>query len=231
MKLKAHIFCFFFVLIVLPAFSKAPCEESKPVAGDLDGAVSRIVSGIEKRYAVPGFSARFFQTSTLKDMEITDTASGRLLIKRPGMMRWEYEAPDRQIIISDGSQLWIYRPEDNQVMIGKAPSYFGDGKGASFLSDISRMRQNFAISLEKSDNSVHYVLKLVPGKKAHDLAVIYLTISRETFDVVRIATYNSFGDETRIDLTEVRLDANLGNALFSFTAPKGTEIVQLEEQP
>jgi outer membrane lipoprotein carrier protein len=231
MKFKKYLFCFLFFSIVSLTFSKAPCEEPKPFPGDSNPQLSAIVNGIEKRYAVSGFSARFFQISTLKDMDITDTASGRLLIKRPGMMRWEYETPDRQTIVSDGYQLWIYRPEDNQVMIGKAPSFFGDGKGASFLSDITRMRRNFSISLEKNDKNNNYVLKLLPVKKTPDLAEIFLTISRETFEVVRIVTYNSYGDETRIDLADVRLNADLDNALFSFVAPEGTEILQLEDQP
>ena len=76
-------------------------------------------------------------------------ASGKVYIKYPGMMRWEYEKPDRQIIITDADKLWIYRPEDNQVMTGKAPTFFRDGKGASFLSDIRLIRQKFDISLEQ----------------------------------------------------------------------------------
>ena len=32
-------------------------------------------------------------------MDITDTASGKAFFKRPGMMRWEYEEPDRQVIV------------------------------------------------------------------------------------------------------------------------------------
>jgi len=26
------------------------------------------------------------------------------------MMRWEYEKPERQVIITDGKKLWIFRP-------------------------------------------------------------------------------------------------------------------------
>jgi len=47
------------------------------------------------------FAADFLQESTIKSMEITDFASGRLYVRYPGMMRWEYEKPDRQVIITD----------------------------------------------------------------------------------------------------------------------------------
>ncbi len=103
--------------------------------------LDEIIGRVEKRYMDSGFSVQFVQVSTLKAMNIEDTATGRLFVKHPGMMRWEYEKPDKQTIITDGTKLWIHRPDDNQVMIGKAPSFFGDGKGAGFLSDIKRVQQ------------------------------------------------------------------------------------------
>ena len=110
-------------------------------------ALDQILEGMEKKYANSSFSARFLQQSTIKAMELTDSASGRVYISHPGKMRWEYEQPDRQIIITDGYKLWIYRPEDNQVMTGRAPEFFRDGKGASFLSDIKLLREKFDIVL------------------------------------------------------------------------------------
>jgi outer membrane lipoprotein carrier protein len=76
-------------------------------------ALDEILNRVENRYAVAGFSARFEQVSTIPAMDITETASGRIFVKRPGMMRWEYEKPDLQTVITDGKTLWIYRPEDN----------------------------------------------------------------------------------------------------------------------
>ncbi|MFC1828235.1 outer membrane lipoprotein carrier protein LolA [Thermodesulfobacteriota bacterium] len=231
MKLKKILFSFLFFSIILMPSAKAPGKDSNPPGKTSNLTLDQILKKIEKKYALSGFSARFFQSSTIKVMDITDTASGRLLIKHPGMMRWEYEVPDRQIIISDGFQLWIYRPDDNQVMIGKAPAFFGDGKGASFLSDITRMRENFTISKETSGRAEHHILKLVPRNKSFDLSVIYLTISSDTSDVVQIVTYNSYDDETRIKLSDIRFNPDLDNSLFKFTTPEGAEILQLGEQP
>ncbi len=184
---------------------------------------------VEKRYAGQGFTARFDQKATLKAMEITDTAFGKVFIKRPGMMRWEYEAPEKQIIITDSNTLWMYRPDDNQVMTGNAPTYFGDGKGASFLSDIKVIRKNFVVTLEKKNNLGYHILKLVPKEKKYDIAAIYLSISKTTSDVAQIVTYNSYGDETLIEMSEFQFNQNLDDAMFSFTIPEGTDILQLEE--
>jgi outer membrane lipoprotein carrier protein len=188
-----------------------------------------IVKRIENRYAVSGFSADFFQASTIKAMEITDTASGKAFFKQPGMMRWEYEMPDRQTIISDSKTLWIYRPDDNQVLIGDSPSFFGDCKGACFLSDMKMIRQKFSIILEKKEDYGYHVLKLLPKEKTFDVSVIYLSVSAMTFDVFRIVTHNSYGDETRIALSNIQFKLNLDDSMFSFQIPKGVEVLQLDE--
>ena len=192
-------------------------------------ALEYIIKRVEKRYAVSGFTARFIQTSTLKAMQITETAHGRLSAKRPGMMRWDYEKPDRQLVITDGKKLWIYRPDDSQVMVGKAPSFFGEGKGAGFLSDIRDVRKNFEIAFDGMSKDSNYVLKLVPKKKTYDISRIYLLISPDTFDVVQVVTYNSYEDETRIELINYEYKENLADSLFKFEIPEGVDIVRMDE--
>jgi outer membrane lipoprotein carrier protein len=148
------------------------------------------------------------------------------------MMRWEYEKPDKQIIVTDADKLWIYRPEDNQVMTGKAPTFFRDGKGASFLSDIRLIRQKFDISLEegeRGESDLFYQLKLVPLEKTLDISAIRLLISKRTFSVLQVTTQNSYGDETRIDLINSAFGVHLDDSLFSFSIPEGTDVLQLDE--
>ncbi|MBW1724456.1 MAG: outer membrane lipoprotein carrier protein LolA [Deltaproteobacteria bacterium] len=188
-----------------------------------------IIEKIEKRYSVPGFSAQFFQTSTIKAMEITDSASGKAFFKRPGKMRWEYETPDRQIIMTDNETLWIFRPEDNQVMIGKAPSFFEGGKGFSFLSDMKLIKNKFSIALEKKTGNDYYKLKLLPREKAFDVSVIYLSVSTKTFDVVKIVTVNSYGDETLIVFRDIQFRKKIDDSMFSFKLPEGVEVLNLDE--
>jgi len=222
----------FFTLVFFYA-QAVLCQNSSPIlnsaAEGLSLTLDDIVKRIENRYAVSGFSADFFQASTIKAMEITDTASGKAFFKRPGRMRWEYEKPDRQIIITDSKTLWIYRPDDNQVMIGKSPSFFGGGKGACFLSDMKLIRQKFSIILEKKSDYGYHVLKLLPKEKTFDVSVIYLSVSAMTFDVFRIVTYNSYGDETRIALSNIQFKPNLDDSMFSFQIPQGVEMLQLDE--
>jgi outer membrane lipoprotein carrier protein len=205
--------------------SAAFCQSS--AAGtDLE----EILSGLEKRHSGAGFSARFEQRSILKAMDITDTAAGTIVVKRPGKMRWTYETPEKQIIVTDGTDLWIYKPEDNQVTVGRAPAFFSDGKGAGFLSDMKQLREKFRIRLESAAPNGPYVLHLEPVGGNLDIASIYLTVAQD-YEITRIVTYNAYGDENRIDLKDTQYKDAIDDALFTFEIPAGADVLQLEDMP
>ena len=194
--------------------------------------IDQIIAGVEGRYNVPGFTAEFDQESILKAMAVTDTASGRLMVRQPGKMRWEYLLPDPQTIISDGNDLWVYRPEENQVMVGKAPAFFGKGKGAGFLSNIKIIRKGFQISLEPEPEPepTLYRLKLVPNKSSVDLMEMQLDIAKKNFDLIRIITFNIYGDETRIELKNYNFANVPPEDLFKFVIPEGADVVQMNQK-
>jgi outer membrane lipoprotein carrier protein len=231
MKSTSGIFVFYaFVLIgVLAPVTFGGPRDVNAASETNNLTVDQILQRIETRYTNSKFSADFLQESTIKAMDITDLASGKVYIKYPGMMRWEYEKPDRQIIITDAERLWIYRPEDNQVMTGSAPTFFRDGKGASFLSDIRLIRQKFDISLEPGESNLFYRLKLIPREKTLDISEVRLAVSKKTFNVLQVMTINSYGDQTRIDLINFAFGAELDDALFSFKIPEGVDVLQIDE--
>ena len=199
------------------------------LAAESDLTLDQILDRMEKHYAGSSFKAEFVQESTLKAMEITDFASGKIFVRHPGKMRWEYEKPEKQIIITDGFKLWIYRPDDNQVMTGNAPAFFSDGKGASFLSDITLVRRKFTISLTESKDNFFYELNLKPLEKTLDVTDIRLSVTKNTFTVIRVATYNSYGDKNYIEFLNHEFKADLKDSLFSFEAPEGTDVLKMDE--
>ena len=205
-------------------------SKTASTSDDASFSLDEIITRVEKHYSGTGFSAQFTQMSTIKAMDITDTASGKAIFKRPGKMRWEYETPERQTIITDGNTLWIFRPDDNQVMIGKAPSFFKGGKGFSFLSDMKEIRQKFDIRLEEKAPEGFFVLTLFPKEKTYDVVKIQLIISKKVFDIVEIKTYNSYGDETWFGFSNIQFKQKIDDSLFHFNIPKDAEVLHLDEQ-
>jgi outer membrane lipoprotein carrier protein len=221
MASKFRIFGLAVILVALGCLNAA--------AGGDAASLAKVLDGIEKRYAGPGFSAKFFQESMLKAMQISDTAEGTLTVKRPGRMRWQYTIPDAQTIVTDGRTMWIYRPADNQVMVGKAPEYFAGGKGAGFLADIRQIRKGFSIVLQKAENDAYYRLRLVPKKESPDLADVILSVKKSSYQVDQVITHNSYGDETHITISDYQFNVNPADSLFTFDIPKGVDVVHVDQ--
>lgn len=217
-----------FVLIILiaqtiPAYTQETGSQAM--------SVDEILTRVENNYTASTFSATFIQASTIKAMEITDSASGKLYVAYPGKMRWEYQEPESQLIVTDGDQLWMYRPEDNQVMLGKASTFFSEGKGAGFLSDIRLLRKGFDISLEDIRFGDYYNLKLVPLEKSWDIAFVYLLVSKSTFHIAQVFTHNAYDDITRIEIVDPKFNQSFSEDFFRFQIPVGVDVLRLDDDP
>ena len=217
------IFMLLFLLCI--SATTAPVARAAEASLSLDDILNRV----EKRYSGGGFTADFLQESTIKAMKITDFARGKVFVKYPGQMRWEYQEPEPQIIITDGIKLWIYRPEDNQVMTGGAPAFFRDGKGASFLSDVKIIREKFNIAMDTTAEELFYRFTLFPREKTLDITEVRMAVDKKNFTIVRIVTINQYGDATHIELINHRFDVQLDDALFSFKVPAGVDELKIDE--
>lgn len=199
-------------------------------AAEKSSSIDDILDRVENRYSGDGFRADFLQESTIKAMKITDFARGQVFVKYPGKMRWEYQEPEPQIIITDGIKLWMYRPEDNQVMTGGAPAFFRDGKGASFLSNIKIIREKFNIAMDTTATELFYRFTLFPREKSLDITEIRLAIDKKDYTIARIVTINQYGDDTHIEMINHRFNVDLDATLFSFDVPAGVDELKLDEQ-
>lgn len=64
-----------------------------------------------------GFSADFNQTVTSPDGEVLLDGQGKAQVSRPSLFRWETQAPDETLLVSDGKTVWYYSPFVEQVTI------------------------------------------------------------------------------------------------------------------
>ena len=66
-----------------------PDRSMNAFAAETDLTLEQILDRLEQHYTNKSFTAEFSQESTLKAMEITDFATGKMYVRYPGMMRWE----------------------------------------------------------------------------------------------------------------------------------------------
>jgi outer membrane lipoprotein-sorting protein len=70
------------------------------------------VKTFEKRYrAAHTLQATFLERYT-ENGAVVRTEAGTAFFRRPGKMRWEYEAPEKDLFLVDGKTAWFYVPAD-----------------------------------------------------------------------------------------------------------------------
>src|SRR5687768_15622891 len=89
----------------------APLALVSPLAQQQTAA--ELAAALQKKYAtVRDFSADFVQTyrGGVLNRQLKDT--GRVMVSKPGRMRWEYKTPEEKLFVSDGSRVYWYVPQD-----------------------------------------------------------------------------------------------------------------------
>src|ERR1043166_6035757 len=89
-------------------------------AAAADNALKQALARLQTRYETTRtLTADFRQSVESPTLASPLESHGTLAFEKPIRMRWDYAAPDPQLIVGDGEILWIYQPGDKQVI--KAP--------------------------------------------------------------------------------------------------------------
>src|SRR5512138_731005 len=132
-----------FAAVALAVLLAAPAAEaaSGTRVGELVERVRAACAGVRD------LSAAFHQTASNRSLGQVQEASGVLLLKRPGKMRWEYQKPDARLYVTDGKTLWAYNPGDKQVMVQEIAEAFTSRLPLAFLAGDCQLRKEFDVSL------------------------------------------------------------------------------------
>ncbi len=207
------------------------CLCSAPAAR-ADDSVVRAIEGLQARYAaVQSVSAEFRQTYRAPGIEQVE--SGRVLMKKPGLMRWEYRDPELKYFIADGHDTYLYTPADRQVMVSQlseseihsTPLQFLLGRGDILKSYAAAPETEFKPSL---GNTV--LVRLTPRSREPDYTFLVLECDRTTFTLRRIIIREVTGNTSEFLLSNLQTNMKIDNNEFHFKIPKGVEVVRLDER-
>lgn len=152
--------------------------------------------------------------------------------KTPGKMRWNYSAPDRQVLVSDGVNFSMYFASLAQMIITPAEALQQD-LTYSFFTGSGNLLKNFTIlAPDQSDSSQKNteVIKLIPKTKQSQVAAIHLWVTDDSL-IRRIEILDHFDTLTVLNFSNIKVDsldttnADLMKNLFIFTPPDDTEII------
>src|SRR5262249_310033 len=137
-----------------------------PVLAATDDSLKRALDRLQTRYETTRtMTADFRQSVESPTLASPLESHGTVAFEKPNRMRWDYGAPDKQVIVGDGATLWIYQPDDKQVIKAPLAEAFQGRTPVSFLAGLGRVERDFEASLEREEDE-RWVLHLVPRKDA-----------------------------------------------------------------
>src|SRR5512142_462063 len=179
------------------AAAGAPAAPKDPAAA----ALAAKVQGYYER--TRDLEARFTQTYTYSGFGRKQVSSGTLRVKKPGMMRWDYEKPAPKTIAVKGSRLVQWEPEENQAYVDEEFDASAMSAAVTFLLGKGDLAREF-------DLSVSDLGELVLRPKAPDPRVqsIALTVA-EDGAVTATRVVDGSGNVNELKFTAVRRNPGL----------------------
>lgn len=150
-----------------------------------------------------------------------EQSDGSFAFERPGKFRWEYTKPYPQLLVGDGKKMWAYDPELQQVTI----QTLGDALGATpaaILAGKDELDKNFTLEDGGRMNELDWA---VATPRAADSSFARMKMGFANGQLVAMEIQDNFGQTTLLRFTEFKTNPALNASLFSFTPPKGVDVV------
>lgn len=194
-------------------------------AAGANDSLADVLAGIHKKYAgMRDMKGRFTQEAYNRVSKMTLKETGTVYIKRPGLMRWDYQSPQIKQLIVNGRTTWFYVPEDRQVIKGEI-----EETAFAFLTHNKDLSEDFDGTLGQNDGKL-ILVELTPRKKMGNIAKIRLSVTPDTRDVRKVVTVDNFNNATTISLSDIQTNINMDARLFTFTTPAGVRVMDTNEK-
>ena len=173
------------------------------------------------------FQAEFTQSTSLQQSRRQREGKGTMIISKPGLMRWDYREPDRQVFICDGQTMSMYFAKAEQMMVIPAREYLQSDVTYAFFVGTGDILRDFAPRFPPADYCCgeRPTLQLFPRTEHGQVDHLDVWIDDRSL-VRRLRIVDHFGTVTELNFTNIRLNQPIDRDVFKFTPPPGTEIVR-----
>lgn len=182
-----------------------------PPSGDAAALAAKVQATYDRSLDL---EARFAQTYTYAGFGRRQVSSGRVLVKKPGMMRWDYDAPARKTIAVKGSRLVQYEPAENQAYVDERFDASAMTAAVTFLLGKGDLGRDFHLARDEAGNLV-----LTPKEPDPRVASIVLEVAPD--GAVRATRVrDGSGNLNEIRFEDVRRNVGLADSAFEVKLPK-----------
>ncbi len=173
--------------------------------------------------------SNFSQSVKSEQGRVLQQLSGKAWLKKPAKFRWEVQGGEPRIIVADGKTVWDFDQDLEQVTIQqltaeqiRAPIFFLTGDVSNLDRDFKIIKLPLKRKKCLSDSDTCFQLK---PKKAEG-SFQWIRIGFKNMRLNEMELLDQLGQYSQFIFSHLKLNENISDTKFSFTPPKGTDVIQ-----
>ena len=190
---------------------------------------AELAATLQKKYdGVKDFSADFVHAYEGGVLRKQITERGKLQVKKPGKMRWEYTAPEEKLFVSDGVKMYSYIKQDKQVIVSDIPAADQATTPTLFLAGKGSLTRDFIPSFVDAPAGSppgSQGLKLVPKARQREYDWLTLVVDPVSLGIRGLVTVDAQGGTSRFSFTNLKENVGMADKAFEFKMPRGVDVV------
>ena len=154
------------------------------------------------------------------------TSSGKVYIKKPGHLRWDYLDPATEQIYVNQEDVKVYVPEHKQVLVGKLTQMAASKAPLELLQGAAKLDESFEIEPTRGrDRGVGGMplITLIPKAKEQEstqnLQKIVVEVFPKTYFIRTVSLHEVSGNVAIFEFSNLKPNLGLGNEIFDFKTP------------
>jgi outer membrane lipoprotein carrier protein len=196
--------------------------------------VREVMKRLQARYEkTKDLQADFIQKTTIEGFERPMTSSGKVYIKKPGRLRWNYLEPSTEDIYVDRDDVKVYVPEHKQVLVGKLTHMAASRAPLELLQGAAKLDASFdAEPTPEKSRGVGGIRLVTLVPKSHDgeahgsVQKIVVEVFPKTYFIRSLSLYEVSGNVSNFEFSSLQSNIGLGDDLFIPKFPADVEVVK-----
>lgn len=185
-----------------------------------------LARSLQQRYqGIRDFSATFVHTYRGGALKTLTKEQGTVAVKKPGMMRFVYTAPEKKEFVSDGRKIYSYIPQDRQVIVTGVPADNQASTPALFLAGKGDISRDFTAAYADSPVAGATALKLTPKRQESEYEYFVLAVDPQTLQWRALTTRDRQGGESTLIFSNLKENQGLADKDFAFRTPRGVDVI------
>jgi outer membrane lipoprotein carrier protein len=185
----------------------------------------QVAAALQAKYdQIRDFSADFTQQYESGVLKRTITERGKVQVKKPGRMRWDYKAPEEKLFVSDGSRIYLWVPADNQVTTSQVPAQDEATMAVLFLVGKGNLTRDFNVSFTGEAPAGTHSLRLDPKLPERDYDWLEIVVDRSSLQIRSLTAADRQGGQSTFHLSNFKENVGIPDSTFTFKIPPGADV-------